>query len=199
MNKSKKALHTRQQIIAIASLMFLEKGYYATSVQDIIDSVHISKGAFYYHFDSKLDLYRTIIYQFLDIDNKLIALDEIKQYNLTKAFKIVVENHYNYLKELIQQTNFSIAHFQRLYYESLIILPEIYQKVKTNYQKYHKFFKQKAVEELNLTEEQASALVKRLIFEYDGMFAWMSIFPDTSIDEIVEAVMSEDLKPKLQN
>ena len=199
MNKSKKALHTRQQIIAIASLMFLEKGYYATSVQDIIDSVHISKGAFYYHFDSKLDLYRTIIYQFLDIDNKLIALDEIKQYNLTKAFKIVVENHYNYLKELIQQTNFSIAHFQRLYYESLIILPEIYQKVKTNYQKYHNFFKQKAVEELNLTEEQASALVKRLIFEYDGMFAWMSIFPDTSIDEIVEAVMSEDLKPKLQN
>ncbi len=194
MNKSKKALHTRKQIISIASLMFLERGYYATSVQDIIDAVKISKGAFYYHFDSKLDLYRTIINQFLDIDNKLIALEEIKNYSLFQAFKKVIENHYYYLKELMEQTKFSIAHFQRLYYESIIILPEIFEKVKTNYIRYHNFFKQKAIEEFNLPEKQASALVKRMIFEYDGMFAWMSIFPDTSIDEIVEAVMTETLK-----
>jgi AcrR family transcriptional regulator len=41
------------EILDAAQALFLEHGYEATSVQQIIDRVGISKGAFYHHFESK--------------------------------------------------------------------------------------------------------------------------------------------------
>jgi AcrR family transcriptional regulator len=44
------------QILDMAQSLFLQKGYDATSVQEIIDAVGIAKGTFYYYFRSKLEL-----------------------------------------------------------------------------------------------------------------------------------------------
>tara|TARA_R110002049_G_scaffold302911_1_gene496577 strand:- start:172078 stop:172656 length:579 start_codon:yes stop_codon:yes gene_type:complete len=41
--------------------LFYKKGYYNTSVDDILKELSLSKGAFYYHFDSKEDFLVQII------------------------------------------------------------------------------------------------------------------------------------------
>ena len=41
--------------------LFYSKGYYNTSVDDILKELELSKGAFYYHFDSKEDFFVQII------------------------------------------------------------------------------------------------------------------------------------------
>jgi len=41
--------------------LFYTKGYYNTSVDDILNELSMSKGAFYYHFDSKEDFFVQII------------------------------------------------------------------------------------------------------------------------------------------
>lgn len=46
----------KQNVIKIAHELFIEKGYQATSIQDILDSSGISKGTFYNYFSSKSDL-----------------------------------------------------------------------------------------------------------------------------------------------
>lgn len=43
----------KQEILAVAEEMFCRNGYEQTSVQDIIDRMHSSKGSFYHHFESK--------------------------------------------------------------------------------------------------------------------------------------------------
>ncbi len=43
----------RDEIIRIASHLFKEKGYHATTLQDIADELHVSKPALYYHIKSK--------------------------------------------------------------------------------------------------------------------------------------------------
>lgn len=43
----------RTQFIVAAQQLFYTKGYESTSVNDIINAVGVSKGAFYHHFDSK--------------------------------------------------------------------------------------------------------------------------------------------------
>lgn len=43
--------------------LFYKKGYYNTSVDDILKELSLSKGAFYYHFDSKEDFFVQIIEQ----------------------------------------------------------------------------------------------------------------------------------------
>ncbi len=41
--------------------LFYKKGYYNTSIDDILKSLSLSKGAFYYHFQSKEDFFISII------------------------------------------------------------------------------------------------------------------------------------------
>lgn len=50
----------REQILLTAESLFYVKGYEQTSIQDILDALHFSKGGFYHHFDSKLSLLEAI-------------------------------------------------------------------------------------------------------------------------------------------
>ncbi|MBV8927820.1 MAG: TetR/AcrR family transcriptional regulator [Mycobacteriaceae bacterium] len=52
---------TRQKIIAAAVDLFSEVGYPATGLGDIIERAEMTKGALYYHFDSKESLATAII------------------------------------------------------------------------------------------------------------------------------------------
>jgi AcrR family transcriptional regulator len=49
------------QVIKTAHQLFLEKGFQATSIQDILDRSRISKGTFYNYFSSKSELLTAII------------------------------------------------------------------------------------------------------------------------------------------
>lgn len=50
----------KRQILETAEVLFTEKGYERTSVQDILDVLHLSKGSFYHHFESKELVLKTI-------------------------------------------------------------------------------------------------------------------------------------------
>lgn len=50
----------RAAIIDTAERLFYQKGYEETSVQDVLDELHLSKGGFYHHFESKLSLLEAI-------------------------------------------------------------------------------------------------------------------------------------------
>ena len=52
---------TRRKIIAAAVDLFNEIGYPATGLGDIIERAEMTKGALYYHFDSKESLATAII------------------------------------------------------------------------------------------------------------------------------------------
>ncbi len=52
---------TRKKIITAAVDLFAEIGYQATGLGDIIERAELTKGAFYYHFDSKEALATAII------------------------------------------------------------------------------------------------------------------------------------------
>lgn len=49
----KKGDESRQRILETAERLFCQRGYEATSVQDILDVLNSSKGSFYHHFPSK--------------------------------------------------------------------------------------------------------------------------------------------------
>ena len=53
----------RQEMLAAAERLFLSKGYAATSVQDILDELHASKGGFYHYFASKEDVLKLLCAQ----------------------------------------------------------------------------------------------------------------------------------------
>ncbi|MBQ8080635.1 MAG: TetR/AcrR family transcriptional regulator, partial [Clostridia bacterium] len=52
----KKGEIKRQALLASAEKLFFTKGYGATSINDILETLHCSKGSFYHHFTSKLEV-----------------------------------------------------------------------------------------------------------------------------------------------
>lgn len=63
---SKKPAERRNEFIAIAEELFLEKGFENTTVDDIVGRMGVAKGLFYYYFDSKEDLLASILERLID-------------------------------------------------------------------------------------------------------------------------------------
>ncbi|MEI6945864.1 TetR/AcrR family transcriptional regulator [Paraflavisolibacter sp. H34] len=61
----KKAEATRHTILQKAFELIYEKGYQATSIDDIISTTQVTKGAFYYHFKNKDEMGLAIIHEIL--------------------------------------------------------------------------------------------------------------------------------------
>ena len=65
MEKKLKSMATMQRLQIMGLELFYKKGYYNTSIDDILKDLSLSKGAFYYHFDSKEDFFVQIIQNLL--------------------------------------------------------------------------------------------------------------------------------------
>lgn len=84
----------RQAEIALAAVkLFEEKGYHATSVQDIADEVGLQKGSLYHYIHSKEDLLLQIAHQAISEFNerleRILGSDIPAREKLTEA----IENH----------------------------------------------------------------------------------------------------------
>lgn len=52
---------TRQQIIEAATRLFARKGFYGTTISDLTQAVGLTKGALYYHFKDKDDIFFAVV------------------------------------------------------------------------------------------------------------------------------------------
>lgn len=58
---------TRSQILDAAALIFSQKGFHATSMQDIADAVSLQKASLYHHVSSKQEILLALLDQALDL------------------------------------------------------------------------------------------------------------------------------------
>lgn len=65
----------RDSILRMGRELFFEKGYDETSIQDILNALSISKGAFYHYFDSKQALLEEICRQQSDLMIEKLRMD----------------------------------------------------------------------------------------------------------------------------
>ena len=61
MSAAEKATRTRQALVAAARELFGERGYAATSVDEIVRQAGVTKGALYHHFADKDALFRAVV------------------------------------------------------------------------------------------------------------------------------------------
>lgn len=66
---------TRERILEVAEAAVLAKGFAATSIEELIAAVGITKSGFFYHFKDKGDLAKAMLIRYLKQDKAL--LDEL--------------------------------------------------------------------------------------------------------------------------
>ena len=80
----------RDAFLDVAQRLVQAKGYEAMSIQDVLDELEASKGAFYHYFDSKQALLEAVVERFADVaiaelapvlnDPKLPALRKLERF-----------------------------------------------------------------------------------------------------------------------
>ncbi|MBK3493297.1 TetR/AcrR family transcriptional regulator [Viridibacillus sp. YIM B01967] len=101
MNKRKK------HVIEKTHELFIEKGYHATSIQEILDHSGISKGSFYNYFPSKADLFKAVFKLMLDETkekmDKIVIGEDISDVNvfIEQVVLTMGVNRHNKLQQLL--------------------------------------------------------------------------------------------------
>jgi len=62
---------TRSRILNIAEAAVLEKGFEATSIDEIVAGAEISRGGFFYHFKDKNALAKAMLERYIEVENAL--------------------------------------------------------------------------------------------------------------------------------
>jgi TetR/AcrR family transcriptional repressor of nem operon len=90
----------KDNIISESLRLFSLKGFLRTSIQDIMDAAHTSKGGLYNHFKSKEDLFFRVLEEARKIwrESNLDGLDRITD-PLEKVKRIIVNYRDRYLKD----------------------------------------------------------------------------------------------------
>jgi AcrR family transcriptional regulator len=63
---------TREQLLKKALTAFSKKGYAATTLEDIAREAEVTRGAIYWHFGSKAELYNTLVREYADRGNMIM-------------------------------------------------------------------------------------------------------------------------------
>jgi TetR/AcrR family transcriptional repressor of nem operon len=67
----RKGTDTRERILDVAEAAVLEKGFAATSIDELIAAVSITKSGFFYHFRDKGELAKALLARYIERENDL--------------------------------------------------------------------------------------------------------------------------------
>ncbi|TQF74230.1 TetR/AcrR family transcriptional regulator [Rhodococcus spelaei] len=119
--QQERARRTRAAIVEAAAVEFARRGYAAASVNTILEGSHATKGAMYFHFESKEDLARAVLASALERYTE--STDRWKRVDADPfqvLHGIIVELAERFAAETIVQAEFR-----------LIIEPEFYSEVRS--------------------------------------------------------------------
>ncbi|MFD5799718.1 MULTISPECIES: ScbR family autoregulator-binding transcription factor [unclassified Streptomyces] len=91
MAKQDRAIRTRQTILTAAAKVFEERGYQAATIAEILNTAGVTKGALYFHFESKEQLAQGVLHeqdQQTPIPARTCKLQELADEVLLHAYRL---------------------------------------------------------------------------------------------------------------
>jgi AcrR family transcriptional regulator len=194
----------KENILKQAINLFLHKGYRGTTIEDITDSVNITKGAFYWHFESKNELLQTIIehYETSFVDEFIKTIN-----NLTGSFLTKFKYYHKYITEFALHNRDLCVGFMTLSAELAGSGSEIEQKINSIYSKHLTFLNnliKLGREERSISKELDAGLTAHGIMAINNgaLLEWYmhqssingQLFAKTYRDMILKGVLLGNLK-----
>jgi AcrR family transcriptional regulator len=81
---------TKRKIFEASMKLFAEKGYDATSIEEITATVGVAKGTLYYHFSSKEEIFNFLIEEGMKLLQNSIAIKTSRLSNYVDKVKAIV-------------------------------------------------------------------------------------------------------------
>ena len=81
---------TKRKIFETSMKLFAEKGYDATSIEEITATVGVAKGTLYYHFSSKEEIFNFLVEEGVKLLKNSIAIKTGKLHNSVDKIRAIV-------------------------------------------------------------------------------------------------------------
>ncbi|MCE2531496.1 MAG: TetR family transcriptional regulator [Acidimicrobiia bacterium] len=104
----------RQEVIDVAARIFNEKGYEATSIQEIAEEVGILKGSLYYYIDTKEDLLFSVIKEAYDAALGVIEELEQREGSALELIEALLQGHARVFASTFVQSSVFFREFRAL-------------------------------------------------------------------------------------
>ena len=188
--EKKKTVLKKEAILDVATRLFLEKGYDATSTNDICNAAHINKPSLYYFFESKRHLFfschmrsiQTYLGPYLDQATSIPDPWERLHFIIREFTKMICR--YPELKVLIHET--------------MSIKDEYFTKIRTIWKRHYLLLKEtiselrtKKVIETDISPSRATLFLL-------GMMTWMTFWFDPNRKEEIDDMAESALRFALQ-
>lgn len=112
MDKNLKRMATMHKMQLAGLELFYAKGYYNTSIDDILKTLGLSKGAFYYHFQSKEEFFISIVQQLVFRKVYSVLIEPIEdQSNPLRAIEICLDDALHTAEHNQMDYGFVLANF----------------------------------------------------------------------------------------
>ena len=109
----------KNELIDVATELFMKKGYEETSISDIVKKAKVAQGTFYYYFESKEQIIDAIVEKFqneiLDLAEKLVddkKLNSIEKFLKILQFKMKISSGGKKFWKYVLSENSTILHIK---------------------------------------------------------------------------------------
>lgn len=166
----------KQEIMQKALELFAENGIQNTSVQQITDSCHISKGAFYLHFTSKDELILEVVIHYTNIMlshiEQAVSDDQHKENLLYNYFYAIFTNCFKHIE------------FAHLLMKELMTSHnvEIIEKLKSYHWILNKIIHSIVKRQFHYTNHDMHVEISFIIQGFTHHYSSLFLFPDFHID-----------------
>ncbi|MGH9245428.1 MAG: TetR/AcrR family transcriptional regulator [Acidimicrobiales bacterium] len=112
--RTRNAFRRQQEVISAAARLFQEKGYEATSIQDIADELGILKGSLYYYIDTKEDLLFAIIQEVHETALESLEASRAAEGNALAKIRAFVFNQVRHIASHVERAGVFFQDFRSL-------------------------------------------------------------------------------------
>ena len=103
---------TKRKIFEIAMKLFSEKGYDATSIEEITATVGVAKGTLYYHFNSKEEIFNFLVEEGMKLLKNSIEIKTSKSKTTKDKIKAIILIQ---IKGIVKYENMLSIIFSQIY------------------------------------------------------------------------------------
>lgn len=131
-------MDSKEKILKAALRVFLEKGYDAASINDVVRESKFTKGGIYHHFQNKERLFiETINFLFDEFEKweneiytKSLSLEEIIRIYFTSLSEVI-----NFIKQVAETDKLEECNFYELMMSAFLKFPELKEKHREQHEK----------------------------------------------------------------
>lgn len=127
---------TKDSILQAASECFAADSYWKTDIDDICKKANLTKGAFYYHFSTKQDLFIELLNNWAGRFTSKLDLSKFESDDMLKVLSSIPEN----FSPIFEEVNSQLPLFLNLYIKAMSD-PGLNKVVLGAYQQFLDFFK----------------------------------------------------------